>query len=356
MLNLAAELADGAPSGFWIPFSLAAIAGFWTAPSMLYSYLVALGWLLWLGGVRLLRPAVLSAIITAAVTIFLYMPILVVSGPAALLSNPWVRPLPPAEFEKAARQFPEAMIRFLHAGDPFLLPILVVCGIFLSVGFNRRIGRLLAVLLLVLLAVTLLQRVVPFPRVLLPLIPVYYLCAGAGWTVLDGRLAAHERTFTLTLTLLLIAAAHHMTRSGYIETHRFFPESRAVAGFLAMDLRPSDRLIVSDSAGPPLLYELGRAKVRVREYSSAEAAPGRVLVALSRIDGPLPPPGDGLLDPSSLTLEGTLRGSSLNTAQFTAPRLIYTVGRAQVIELVPRNPGPVSGDAAVPADNPRTSE
>ena len=41
-----------------------------------------------------------------------------------------------------------------------------------------------------------------------------------------------------------------MTRSGYIEAYREFPESYDVASYLARQLQPRDRLIISWSAGP----------------------------------------------------------------------------------------------------------
>lgn len=248
MLYLASRVLENAPwrMAYWALFSSAAIAGFWIAPSMLYPYLVVAGWLLWAGGLRILRSLFASTTITMIAVASLYMPVVIVSGPDALLRNPWVRPLSPEQFRAQALRFPAELARLLHGSDPLFVAVLAVVGAVLSFVFMPRTGQRWAhpavVVLLVLLILPLAQRVVPFPRVLLPLFPTYYLSAAGGW-----------------------------------------------CGLAATEYR---------------------------------RAPGVS--------------GDGLIDPSQLTVEGMLRHAGVNEAAYLPPRLIFRSGRGEVFELLPR--------------------
>ncbi len=337
MLNAALDLAGRSATGSWLLFTAAAIAGFWTAPTMLYAYLIAAGWLLWTGGWRMVRPLVIHGLVMGVSVVFLYMPIAIVSGPGALLWNPWVRPLPPKEFWAATQKFPAELFRFLHGGDPLLLPVAIIVGILVCLlvlgARGRGPSRLFLVLCLVVLITPLLQRIVPFPRVFVPLLPVYFIVAAAGWSILGERLREHEAAVAGAVLLLLFGGAWHLARSGYIEAARYFPESPGVVRFLAGELRACDRLIISMSAGTPLDYELKLRGVKYAGFSSVEETPARVLVATQRIDGVLPPRGNGLLDPSLLTVPGTLSEAKLPVEEFTQPRLIFGSGRGQVFEL-----------------------
>jgi hypothetical protein len=342
MLNLAINLSDEESErskGFWLLFILAAVAGFWTSPTMLYGYLAASLWLIWNAGRRVLFPLVVATVLAAAFTVFLYMPILVVSGPRALLANPWVRPLPLDRFWFHAEAFPGQTFEFLHGGDPAALAIAIAAGALISVIMSRTLGkgpaRLFVVTCGVVLAVSSAQRIVPFPRVLIPLIPVYYVAAGSGWAILARMLALkREPVFAVGVLLVLCGCGWRFTRSGYMESNRYFPDSPIAARYLAKELRTCDRLLISLSAGAPLGYELRRFGVKYSNYLDGGPDVGdRILVAVRRIDGPLPQAGDGLLNPEYLTLPGTIVQAEVPAEKFTAPRMIYSNGTAQVFEM-----------------------
>jgi hypothetical protein len=197
MLYLAIELVEGALPVYWALLSAAAAAGFWTAPSMLYSYLVVSFWLLWAGGRAMLLPMINAGTITALTVAFLYMPVIVVAGPRALLWNPFVRPQPLQEFRADALGFPKVLLTFLHGGDPLAYVILIGVGVLLARVFKTSAGRrpaqLFVVLLLVLVGLPALQRIVPFARALLPVLTAYYLVAAFGWSVATEKPFARHR-------------------------------------------------------------------------------------------------------------------------------------------------------------------
>jgi hypothetical protein len=307
---------------------------------MLYSYLVVSFWLLWAGGRGMLRPMIIAGTITALTVAFLYMPVIVVAGPRALLRNPFVRPQPLQEFRADALGFPKVLLTFLHGGDPLAYVILIGVGVLLALVFKTSAGRrpaqLFVVLLLVLVGLPALQRIVPFARALLPVLTAYYLVAAFGWSVATEKpFARHEVPMLIAFLTLLAAVAFHLTRSGYIEAHREFPESRDVAAYLATQLHPSDRLIISWSAGPQLSWQLEHNHVPYVEYSRDTAVPGRVFVALQDIS-PLPH-RTSRLDPSLLTFDGTLLDAGLNTTDYQPASLIYKSGKGEVFELIPRH-------------------
>ena len=343
MLCMATELARGSPGGSWLLFSATTVAGFWTAPTMLHGYLIAAGWLLWSGGRRLLRPLIVSGVAAATAVVFLYTPVVLVSGPEALLRNPWVRPLPPTEFWLQAGRFPADLFSFLYGGDPLVLPLVLALGVALGLRWRTWPGRhraqLLVLVLTVPLAVSAFQRVVVFPRVFLPLYAVYCIVSAAGWLDLRPTAARYRLAVSLASAGLLALAAFHLVRSGYVEAEaRFYqPASRAITGLLARELRPGDRLVISLRIGTPLEVELRRAGVPYVLYSSREPLPHRLLVAHRPIEGPLPPRGNGLADPSVLTFEGTLRDAGVESDKFAAPCLVFAGGGGQVFEIVRRD-------------------
>jgi hypothetical protein len=93
-------------------------------------------------------------------------------------------------------------------------------------------------------------------------------------------------------------------------------------------------IITSLSAGAQVEWQLHHDKVPYVDFSKETTAAGRVFVAAQDINA-LPPRGNGLLDPSVLTLDGTLREAGVNTAEYLPPELIYRSGRGEVFELMP---------------------
>jgi hypothetical protein len=340
MLHTAAEILDGGGSGCWIVFSVAATAGFWTTPTMLYSYLVSAGWLLWSGGKPVLRPLIISGAMTALAVVALYIPVAIVSGLDSLLHNPFVRALPVEEFWAEAKRFPVGLITLLHGGDSLPVAVLIALGTLLNLIMNapRRNGaHLFSILLLVLLIVPPMQRVVPYTRVLLPLFTVYYLGAALGWSgVLDKRFGAHDGYMSVLFVVAIGATALYLTRSGYIESGRDFPESKSISAYLAHQLRSCDRLISPLPARFPLAWQLKHDGVQYRYYSPDESTAGRVLAATAKVDK-LPPKGNGITDPRQYTLEGGLSDAGFKQDSYSTPRLIYTTGRAEVFELLARD-------------------
>jgi hypothetical protein len=153
-------------------FVIASALGFYTVPVMLYPFVMLVAW----GFTSLHRRRVAIAAMGAILlTAILYAPVIVISGFHALLSNPYVKPLPFGAFMQSLPTYVIAVWRSVTAGVPLIIQAMIV------ISLLRR--RVVQALLPVLIAVTFLlalQRVLPFPRVWLPLVPLVFICA-ASW-------------------------------------------------------------------------------------------------------------------------------------------------------------------------------
>ena len=181
----------------WALLAVLSALAFYTIPTALYAIGGLYVWLLlaiWLENPAdkrrpLLLAFALTVIAGAALTLLLYAPVLIVSGLGAIVRNSYVVAQPFSDF---AAQLPAGIGRTLgqwHNAIPvFWLPVLFV-GLVVGLCWHRRVADhpvpLLLPLVLWSLLVVLVQRVIPFERVWLFLLPLYFGAAAAGivWSV-----------------------------------------------------------------------------------------------------------------------------------------------------------------------------
>jgi len=103
--NSAAAAADGAGPprrAAWLGLVTASVLGMYAVPTAVYALASAFSWLggqaLWRRDWPLLGRAVAAGLVVVAATGLLYAPLLLVSGPAALVANPYVQTLAPGAF------------------------------------------------------------------------------------------------------------------------------------------------------------------------------------------------------------------------------------------------------------------
>ena len=244
--------------GAWAALGVALlpVALMYTMLSSLYPVAVAAAW----GTERAWRErgaraavAVFAAFVVAAgITGLLFAPMLFVSGLAAITGNYYVQPQP---LGTVLHHFPFSMARMWDGwwrGLPEWLPLLTA-PLFVA-GLLRVRGRLpwwpvVAVLPLLLL----LQRVVPYPRTWLFLLPLYLAitAAGAVWLAVKAW-PGRGRT---ALMALLVAGAGAMWSpfNRAIETSlecSGWPDDRAAAAEMhAAGIGPSDRVVSNSVVG-----------------------------------------------------------------------------------------------------------
>lgn len=253
--------------------ALVSALGVFAVPTMLYGVVIAATWLL----VELRRqpaspihPTQLAAVglIFGLVVALAYLPVSIVSGPDKLAFNRFVVPL---DLGELAIQLPASLRRTFELWNRDIpLPLAAV----LAVGFVLASPRVpLAVISFgVCLAFILLQRVAPFERVWLFLLPLYFAIASGGLArFVDGRWLA--LAFGAVLGFFTVTSGSILSSS---ETG-VFPDAEAVAHTLAPRLMPDDAVVTQVPASlPELQYYFPRSGVPTSVLVRAPAEAGRI--------------------------------------------------------------------------------
>lgn len=198
-------------------FVLCAALGFYTIPIMLYPFSGTLLWWCWSivrsdrGKARRQRlVAVVSiALLTLILSFMLYLPVLLNAGVSALIGNRFVAPLSMDVF--LAQYLPQfGKVAQFWLRDLLLpLPLLVVAGVVLTLRFQRRLSPyhvpLLIAVMIASVAITLIQRVAPWERVWLPLMPLVAVTAFGCLGFVTPQMPRITRALPYTAVVLCLA-------------------------------------------------------------------------------------------------------------------------------------------------------
>lgn len=257
----AARSTEAPRIGGW---SLIAAAALWTLPTSLYAVAGCLiGLLLQSRGERRrLRLIGKLALLTGLLTVGLYAPVLVFSGPAAILDNPYVRPLTGVEF---IDRIPAAAARageYLARDCPAYVIALwsAALSTALALATERRSLQSLTAGLLLGAGLIVLQRVHPPERVWLDYLPLAIMLGSIGWSTM---LQAAARFPGLRAAMALVALAAIATP--FVESMRnesirrsleggAFPGAGAAAAVLHAQQRPGEPVLAACPAHAPLVY------------------------------------------------------------------------------------------------------
>jgi hypothetical protein len=337
LLALATRLCSSSNPAEWLAFSVLGAIGFYTVPVMLYAFGAVATWLglsfliagEWRLLFRRLLPSVAAAALLAAIA---YAPIVAASGLSSLVDNEFVQSLLWSEFVEA---FPESL-KSVWAGwnRDVWLPVeaALAVGFVAALIFHRRVGRVaippaLAALVLIGLAVVV-QRVVPFERVWLFLLPLYLLTAAAGLLFLlrplTARVGGEARTaVALALVLAGMLAGNAVATRSVSESEETstFRDSEDVAALLADQLRAGDKVLVAPPADAILEYQLRRRGLDAAEllYWSQRGDAVRLYVVVKT-------------GRDEYTLADVLADERLADVQLGVPRLLRRFEEARVYE------------------------
>jgi Dolichyl-phosphate-mannose-protein mannosyltransferase len=253
--------------------ALVAAVGAYALPTMLYGVAVAAVWFtLELRRLRPKRVAVrhlaVSGLLLGLFVLLLYLPVVLVSGPERLLLNRFVTPLDAGELMS---ELPRSLARtwaFWNRDVPLLIGVLLVAGFVASTVAAARRGRapLGLVALAVCLVLVLVQRVAPFERVWLFLLPLYASIAAGGlvtstprrWQRVAAGLAACVLAVVLGLTTLTSGSVLSSAETGV------FPDAEAVAQSLRGRLAADDAVVSqAPTSLPQLQYYFARRSLPV---------------------------------------------------------------------------------------------
>jgi hypothetical protein len=295
LLALATYLCRNRSPAAWAAFAVLSALGFFTMPTTLYAFGAAVVWLTILiereRRYDLFRSRLLPAILwTAALTTILYAPVAATSGVHAIVRNPFVTPHTWTYFWSHIPDSLASTFARWHRDQPaplwFALAICFVVGVVL----HRRIGRLpvppAVGPAIFIPPVLVLQHVVPYERVWLFLLPVYFATAAAGVVLVLGALAPRRyaaHAFAVLAVVLCASLAGEAVASRAVsrsEDTSTFRDAPRVARYLEQHTAPGHRVLVSPPADLILEYYLHSAGFDAGRLIYTNPKTGRMLVVV----------------------------------------------------------------------------
>ena len=350
-LVLAAYLLRSPGPAAWVLFSLLSALGFYTIPTMLYPFGIVVLWLFLTTLMqkppaerpRFLKDLTLAVVLAAILTLVLYSPVLLVWGPASIVDNRLVAPrvwggllqvLPPSAWSTWMKW---------NVSVPEAVGALLVAGFAVSLAFHRRVSPYrvpLAVVTVVwIVPVVLAQRVTPYERVWLFLLPLYFVLAAAGLAYLWAAFApgpAHRKSilFALLAVGLSVGLSYNVARTQSVywsEDTGTLRDAQAITLWMKDHLKPGDLVLAAVPSYGPLEYYFQLYNLPAADYwyptqvANGRVGPGRRLwIVVKEPDQSL----DSLLE-------------SLGPARldYSSPVLVHRYQGASLYELTPKSSG-----------------
>jgi hypothetical protein len=335
MLALATRLATSWNLGEWLTLSVLAAIGIFTVPVMVYGLGAVAVWLVLsfpaaerraLATRRLLPFVAVALALSAA----LYAPLVATSGIGSLVGNQFVEALPWGTF---ADRLPDALSATWQGWTrdvPLVLEAVLLAGFGIALVAHSRVSRFRwspAVAALMWIApVVALQRVVPFERVWLFLLPLFLLTAAAGAlfalrpltarTAHEGRVAAVVAVALALGTSAGAVATQSVAESEDTSTLR---DGDRISELIEHRLLPGDKVLVAPPADGILRYQLARRGLDAASLVEWQA-PGKTARFLVVVKD----------TPGNYDLDHVLGDPRLAAVDTGEPRLIRRFGESSV--------------------------
>ncbi len=348
----------------WLTFAILAAIGLYTIPTMLYPLGIVIVWLvlsIWTIQPRRTRlfSLLLTLLLTACLTLLLYLPVIAVSGLDSLTGNSWVQPVPWQYFPTHIRVASETVWLIWNRDIPVPVQALLVVGFLASLVYHRRIATypipVLLAALLWLIPMLLILRAVGFPRTWLFLLPLYFMIASAGVVYLAQIFVRRLRLAEVLGNLLKqqqgeIVGAHPCVRPTGLPNYSLdiiYPVmALLLCAILSLSVIQNQSVLTAEETGA-----LPGAETFTRLLQGQLQADDGI-VALRPADAPLEyyfrqygmnyPNTDlanklrlfiVVYEPAS-TVEATMAQAGLSMSNYTAPQRIHQIGSAALYLLV----------------------
>jgi hypothetical protein len=319
----------------WTTFVVAAVLGIYTLPIMLYPLGGVALWM-WLssweisgiqGSVSVLRRLTIAALVVSLLSILLYVPSILFSGPEAIVANRFVQPLSWSRFVQIAPSEMAAVWWRWQERVPTAARWLCAAGAVFALAFHRRISRdplpLIVPLLMWCILLCLALRVVAYPRTWIFVLLIYLMMAGAGLSrvipAVPGLSSGHREQGQLLLAIALgVWLGGRVVGSGSVywsEETGSLRDADAIVEQLQQILRPGDRLLADSPASAILAYKFRCCFPQLERFLSADGTPRRI-VGLVRKHDELE--GEGSPD----GMRRRMAMDQVDVTAFSAPRML----------------------------------
>ena len=338
ILAVGASLVHEDKPARWLLWSALAAVGFYTIPIMLYPFGIAVVWL-YLSIICENPPSRRSSLIRslfvalAAVGLFtftLYAPVFMSSGLGAVVANRFVAP---KSWDDYTGQFPLSLHsvwsqwnRDVPAGVSLVLVLGFVASLVLHKRLNRYRVPLIVAIVVWLVPVLLVQRVVPFERVWLFLLPLYFAIASAGliysFSLFESkkvRASALVPAVSVALSLWLGLKVVSSQSVYYSDETGTLRDAQEITVFFQGYLKAGDRVLAGVPSDAPLIYYFDSYGVS-REYLRSDLSLSqRVLIVVN--------------ESSHQTIGEFLHRVKFGLAEFSSPRVIRRYQSATLYEM-----------------------
>ncbi len=318
--------------GAWAVVAVAGALGLYAVPIMVYPLGGALVWILvsgWLAG-RPVRPLLIrlggTALVAAVLALVLYAPVYAASGVRSVTANEFVEPRSWSALLELSPGHVSDTVDTWTRDLPLVVTILLGLGLLAGVVSTPWIGRFPVPVVIAVVAwavaVLAVQRVVPYTRVWLFLVPLIAATVAGfyGWALERRPWAARAGPAVAVVVAvggsLLVLSADSVRESR--ETGALL-DAPAIAAFLAGRVEPDDRILATGS-DTILEYYLERDGVDAGPLLYTEEPRARTFVVVNLLGGQT-------LDDLVGELEGTELGPPELLRQFESGS-VYLVERA----------------------------
>ena len=284
-------------AGAWAVVALVGALGLYAVPIMVYPLGGALLWILISGLLagRAPRPLLgrlgVTALVTAVLTLVLYAPVYAASGVRSVTANEFVEPRTWGELLELFPGHGSDTVGTWTRDLPLVASILLGLGLVAGLVLTPRISRFTVPVLLTVAAWSLVvvagQRVVPYTRVWLFLVPlVATTIAGfygwglerRSWGTRAGSAVAVAIALGGTLLVLSADSVRESRETGALL------DAPAIAAFLASQLEPDDRILATGS-DTILEYYLEQDGVDAGSLLYSTDAAARTYVVVNTLGG-----------------------------------------------------------------------
>ena len=288
----------------WLLITLVSALGMYTLPVFLFPFGIAYLWMLW-ENVRAAAPGyasrrdfltwwLASGLSAAALTLILYLPILLFTGPAKLFANEFVSAIPWPDYpETLAHRLAETWAEWTFR-VPWPVVALLAAGLTLSLLLHKKISStrvpLQAAAATWILLLLVVQRPNAWSKVWVFLLPLALLWAAAG---LLGWAGKHTwKSLPISSVLVLLAILPFAWRAAHLAPE--LPDLWAMRGdeenavlFVQEHLQGADFLVVAPPDDAPVWYYAELHGLRERVYGGASAF-DRLFVLVNPAEGQTP--------------------------------------------------------------------
>jgi 4-amino-4-deoxy-L-arabinose transferase-like glycosyltransferase len=323
----AARVLERDSIGAWAVVAVVGALGLYAVPIMIYPLGGVLAWILvsaWLAG-RPIRPVLKrlagAALVVAVLTLVLYAPVYAASGVRSVTANEFVEPRSLGTLLELVPGHVSDTVDTWTRDLPLVASIALGMGLLVGLAATPCISRFRVPVLLAVAAwavtVLALQRVVPYTRVWLFLVPLVAATTAGfyGWA-LERRPWAARAGPAIAVAVavggsLLVLSADSVRESR--ETGALL-DAPAIADFLADRVEPEDRILATGS-DTILEYYLERDGIDARPLLYATEPSARTYVVVNVLGGQtiddLLPELDGTSELGAPELLETFRSGSV---------------------------------------------